>query len=1119
MNHIGQQLDFVETAEQFRMTRLQVHNWGTFDGLHNIPISDKGFLFIGRSGSGKTTLLDAISAVLVPPRWMDFNAAARESTHRGRDRDWVTYVRGAWAERKDDDSGEIATHYLRKGSVWSGLALTYQSTLDRVVTLVEILWIRGNSTAVGDVRRHYIIFERRLELTELEDFDLDLRKLKLALPDGVFFENFNPYRERFGRILGIEKEMALRLLHKTQSAKNLGDLNSFLRDFMLDQPATYDAADRLVGEFAELNEAHQAVVTARKQVSTLLPARQQYERRQDVNSALQGLEHLQGGIDPYRETLRKGLIEKQIATLRVRIEGLTGQRDRRGNEVENRESALRDLEDRHRQLGGGQIERLETEREQKERLRADRSTKCEQAREACRRLEWPLSESPEAFARLVGQARQELERRHEQARQATEARDTKKARLNELDKEFQDIRGEIESMRLQPSNIQRPMLELRRELAAQLGLSDDVLPFVGELIEVLPEESEWRGAIERVLHSFALSVLVEDRHYTALSNHVNDTDLNRRRLVYYRTGKAEFSGGAPIPLISLVRKLKLKEGRHHDWLKSELRKRFDYDCVPSAQALRHVERGLTREGQVRHGPHRHEKDDRHRIDDRFHWVLGFDNREKRALYEKRGQELASTIDALNRDIAAIEQRGKHWADRVLHCNTLANLRWDEIDVGPVVERIAAIKQELETIRAGNLRLAEIAQAIDTERRQLAEARDDFQETEVELREADRQRQDALAHLEKIVQLPAGNELTPAQSEGLDSRFETLGKTATIENLAELANRVERDLNHEIRGLSNERIELEKGIERQFAEFIRSWPAESADADATLSSAPDFLGKLNRLEKDGLPEYEERFFKLLKDQSNQNLASLNTQLREARREIHERLELVNEGLRLAAFNEGTHLCIEVSDRNLPEVRDFRREVHEALSHAWTDDHDVAESRFSILSELVRRMASQEIQDRRWREAVLDVRQHVEFIARELDDEGREIEIYRGGGGKSGGQRQKLATTCLAAALKYQLGGADQAVPTYAPVVLDEAFDKADHDYTKMAMEIFRKLGFQMIVATPLKSVMTLEPFIGGACFVDIGARQKSGVLMIEYDEETKRLDLPEKAHGDPSIAVS
>ncbi|MCL5270438.1 MAG: hypothetical protein M1457_07800 [bacterium] len=79
--------------------------------------------------------------------------------------------------------------------------------------------------------------------------------------------------------------------------------------------------------------------------------------------------------------------------------------------------------------------------------------------------------------------------------------------------------------------------------------------------------------------------------------------------------------------------------------------------------------------------------------------------------------------------------------------------------------------------------------------------------------------------------------------------------------------------------------------------------------ATLVSARDILGKLTRFETGGLPGYEERFYRLLKDQSNQYLASLNTQLREARREIHERLALVNEGLMQAAFNEGTHLRIK------------------------------------------------------------------------------------------------------------------------------------------------------------------------------------------------------------------
>jgi uncharacterized protein YPO0396 len=150
-------------------------------------------------------------------------------------------------------------------------------------------------------------------------------------------------------------------------------------------------------------------------------------------------------------------------------------------------------------------------------------------------------------------------------------------------------------------------------------------------------------------------------------------------------------------------------------------------------------------------------------------------------------------------------------------------------------------------------------------------------------------------------------------------------------------------------------------------------------DPKPASVEDFLAKLQRLEMDGLPRHERRFFDLLKDQSHQNLASLNTHLRQARNEIRERMELVNEGLQQAEFNRGTFLRINAGDRPLPEIQEFKREIHDALSHARTEDREMAERRFATLRRLVERRADQGPQQRRWREKVLDVRQHVEFIA--------------------------------------------------------------------------------------------------------------------------------------------
>ncbi len=231
-----------------------------------------------------------------------------------------------------------------------------------------------------------------------------------------------------------------------------------------------------------------------------------------------------------------------------------------------------------------------------------------------------------------------------------------------------------------------------------------------------------------------------------------------------------------------------------------------------------------------------------------------------------------------------------------------------------------------------------------------------------------------------------------------------------------------------------------------------------------------------------------------------------------------MDLVNESLETAPFGPGTHLVIETHDRMLPDVLTFKQSLKDALSHSFSPDKEIAEARFKVLNDLVKRFSSQETVDRNWRDLVLDVRQHVEFIARELDESGMEVEVYRSGAGKSGGQRQKLAATCLAAALRYQLGGQDRALPTFSTVVLDEAFDKADAEFTATAMNIFKTFGFQMIVATPLKSVMTLEPFIGGACFIHIKDRKYSAAIPIDYDDDTQRLKWTPDDNDDPETAT-
>ena len=113
----------------------------------------------------------------------------------------------------------------------------------------------------------------------------------------------------------------------------------------------------------------------------------------------------------------------------------------------------------------------------------------------------------------------------------------------------------------------------------------------------------------------------------------------------------------------------------------------------------------------------------------------------------------------------------------------------------------------------------------------------------------------------------------------------------------------------------------------------------------------------------------------------------------------------------------------------------------------------------------------------------------------------VNVHDSSTGLSGGQRQKLVVFCMAAALRYQLTEEDEAVPRYGTVVLDEAFDKADHRFTRMAMDVFQEFGFQMVLATPLKLLQVLERYIGGVAYVSCEAHQRSHLSHVPVTVES------------------
>ena len=1098
--------------EQFRAVRLQVHNWGTFSGCNDIPIAEEGFLFVGASGSGKSTLLDAFSQLLIPPRWVDFNAAAHETGGKVKgDRSIVSYVRGAWSELQTDAG--VTTQYLREETTASGLALTFRNAR-RIVTLLQVFWIRGKLNGVGDVKRLYAVVERDVDLkaliTGFSESDYDLRRLKLDLGDARCSDLFPPYETAFTALLGIKSSLALKLLHKTQSAKNLGDLNEFLRNFMLDEPRTYASAARLVAELVELEASHRAVVAANAQIRVLSPAQTAFGDMQQAEEGRLRAKLLAEALPAYRESWRANLLTAQAAKLEN--ERRTHEENVRTIQADlvARRSTLADLELRERQSGGDQIAGWEAEKARREQDRDRAMRERGKVEAAARELGEALPPSADEFRTLVEAAAAE----EAGAADLKKARDAKiEALIGEehgIKSELDVLCEEIESLESQRSGIPAVQLRIREKVAAEAGLRTTDLPFAGEFIEVLPEQIAWRGALERALRPLALSILVPSEHFEAVSRVVNGAHWGAHvRLL--RTGGAIVEEAGSLSDDSVIRKIRVTDGVHAQWLESVLRRDYDLACVETPEAFAAARRAVTKTGFVKDTHARYDKNDTRAVDDPRAWVLGMDNRAKLAALRAEEEIRRRDLHEKRRAITALKNEEAEASRRLVHCHTLAAASWIDIDPAPILADIHRLEAQIRAVREGNEALRELAKAIEETRIQIAAVEEKLSDAKADLKTADGALTAVRKRLQTLndawsTQIAA---LTDGMRKGLGDRFGARLGEIRLDTLDDLVNMVAREINDEISKLVARVKDMEIRVTTAFDKFRDQFPAESADLGAGLEFAGDYFRLLETLERDRLPDFEAKFRELLRQQSMQNLSQLRQYLTEERRDILQRLELVNESLHVVPFNvtngRRTFLRITTQERMLPEVVEFRKRIRDALEGAWdvkVEDGE-AEKRFAILAELVSSLKDLP-ENRRYRDTVLDVRRHVDFIGEEVDDDGRQIEVYRSGAGKSGGQRQKLTTTCLAAALRYQLCGDSVSVPTYALVVLDEAFDKADSDFTTLAMNIFRQFGFQMIVATPDKAVTTLEPFIGGACVVHIVERKYSSVLTIPYDGAVHRL---------------
>ncbi len=1111
-----------DTLAGFRLKRLEVYNWGTFHNrIWELKLDGLNGLLTGDIGSGKSTLVDAVTTLLVPANRVSYNKAAGAEF---KERSLRSYVLGYYKSERSDGGYSAKPVALRDRSTYSViLGSFFNEGYEQSITLAQVFWQKD---AVGQPSRFYVVADRELSIREhFSNFGSDILRLKKELRNlehvEAPFDTFPPYGAAFRRRFGLKSDQALELFHQTVSLKSVGNLTGFVREHMLEAFDTTPRIEELINHFEDLNRSHEAVLKAKSQIEKLTPLSEKISKLDSIEKERTKMRSSRDGLSPWFSSVKAELLLKQIEKQDEKI----SKQKIKENEAASIRGSLQKERDNLRQAiaenGGDRLESLKSEKKASENEKVKRLSKFEDYLSLCKSLELPGIKDADGFVDNRTEAKQMLESVRTRLADFQNSRTEQEVSIKGLKDEHRLISDEVESLKKRRSNINRNQILLRDDLCTAIGLSPEDLPFAGELIMVKEEEAAWEGAAERVLHNFALSLLVPAVHYRKVTEWVDRTNL-RGRLVYYKVTEGDIQFVRSLDSSALPSKLKVKpDSSFREWLEEQLYRRFDYTCCENLNEFRKVKKGLTSSGQIKGSPSRHEKDDRHNINDRRRYVLGWSNREKIGALITRQKELevdmAEIAETLNHISKALEiiDKEKESLNKVEFYNDYEEINWH-----PAAVRIEYLNSEIIKLESSSNKLKLLNESLGLLENELNLVETDLEKVRAYITTLTERNRAALEQLEV--------EEGVISDSGLDSDElsivlrpllnEALGDIQlTITNCDKQQHKVREWLQTKIDALDRRVKTLSVSIVTIMADFRSDYPAETREFDANLESGSDFVSFLNHLRADDLPKYEERFKRQLNENTIRGIAGFQAQLNKEFRQIEERVAHINKSMAAIEYNKDRYIKLETLPSNDSDIRGFRQELRSCTegSLSGVDNEQYTEGKFLQVKTIVNRFKGREGTsdlDKKWTQKVTDVRNWFSFAASErwIEDDS-EHEHYTDSGGKSGGQKEKLAYTVLAASLAYQFGleWGEVRSRSFRFVVIDEAFGRGSDESARFGLELFKQLNLQILIITPLQKIHIIEPYVSTVGFVHNEDGKYSllrSITIEEYKEEKEQSEM-------------
>lgn len=1097
-----------EGTTQWRAQTLQVVNWGGFEGAVTVPFHQGATLISGASGSGKSTLLDAYIALMMPSD-IAFNGASNDAVAgRARSagqRNLMSYLRGQ-TDTVPDESGRERPKLLRgEGTAtWGAIGMTFVNDHGEHFTALRVYFVPARATVFADLAPRFATIDAPFDLADLAPLaseQFQPRVLKAAFPGLITHDGYTAFATRLHTKLGIGANgdglKALRLLARIQAGQQIRTVDDLYKDMVLERPTTYDAADRAIAHFDDLEAAYQAMQTEQDKAELLTPITAKYDRLITARRTIDeidtfGLTRTTGNpVDLWSRHLERDLLEDAVQQTRAGRRAVSEQLRAAVTAENGLAQDLAAAQTEHRESGGGELASLDQQIITAGITRDDRSSRRADLAERTEVLDLPLDDA-DRYALARQEAEEFLAGYDARSSELIAAREALRDRDFPLLSRRRELIAERDSLAGRESRIRGRLHQLRAQVAEASGMTEEELPFLAELIDLSEGEGPWRTAIETVLGASARLLLVPQDRLAAFSRAIDPLHL-AGRLVFQGVpldpDGAAGPGGTLDPA-TVAGKLVFKDSPFTAWVRRHVSEPArNALCVQRPDDLAGPGYRVSLAGQTRQGSR-----GSHGRSEAMN-VIGFSSQDVLAEIEEELGRIETLLTEVDRERARIDEDRRDLDARRKASEAVTSVAWVEIDVAAVEAQLTQLEGSREAILASNDLLAALQQRIEELSDQLDVARQDRyrlrqREDDLNRRWAELvDRQDATHNEIDRLEADVHVVLTPDQSAALDGYFAAAVGPGDPSDLNEFTNnlaRLHRTLSLAIAEAESAATAAAADLEAIFNAYLKRFP--DPNLGHTTASYPDYAAILERIVATGLHERKEAWRQKLMKWSGEDLVPLSGQMESCVQEIEERLEPINDILRELEFGAtGDRLRIRLRRLTPETVADFRRALRELASGATRElSEDLMQARFVALQSFMARIRRRE--DPRWdaersdRDALLDVRRHVFVTAERYGPDGQVLSTHSALGGKSGGESQELVAFIVGAALRFRLGDELRARPRFAPVFIDEGFIKSDSDFAGRAVRAWKGLGFQLIVGAPPDKVSALEPHMDALLMV-------------------------------------